>query len=185
MKRKLLFLLMISAMGTLIALGARFPKDHDDRGDLLVPESWRGTWEVKVTYRDHETGALVETVTTTGPICPGEPIVPKLTKIFACAGEAEKKEMEVLCGAKHSPRPGCNVFVEADLESVRDGDDWRGTGRWNAKVVGNCGHETLGENFTVKGKRLSPLAECDQKSSLLERFFPHTELVFVLGGKLI
>ena len=78
MKRKIYFALLLTAATGLIAFGASMPKGQRTDDGLTVPEAWRGTWEVTVTYRDRATGALVATDVTTAAICSGEPIVPPL-----------------------------------------------------------------------------------------------------------
>ena len=182
MKRKIYFALLLTAATGLIAFGVSMPKDKTTGDRLTVPEAWRGTWEVTVSYRVHATGALVATDVTTAAICPGEPIVPSLlgTQLH-CAGDANESEMGVSCHAKRSPQPGCNVFVEAGLESQRDGDSWSGNGNWTVKVVGNCEHLNFGEDIVVTGRRVSSAAACDGvPASLIHRFFAHGALVSVL-----
>ena len=185
MKRKIYFSLLISAVAAMAVLGAQNPKGQSEARGLTVPEDWRGTWEVTVTYRDRGTGATAATDVTTAAICPGEPIMPPLLATHVrCAEEIDANEIGASCRAKHSSRPGCNLFVEAGLDSQRDGDTWNGTGSWTAKVVGNCEHLNFGEDFVVSGKRLSPEASCHgEKSSLVERFFAHSALVSVLARR--
>jgi hypothetical protein len=191
MKRTIYLALLISAVAAMVMLGASDLKGHaDEKGDangkdLTVPEAWRGTWEVTVTYRDRETGATVATDVTTAAICPGEPIMPRLLDTsLHFSGAAASNNIGVSCRAKHSPLPGCNVFVDAGLESQRDGDTWSGTGNWTAKIVGNCEHLNFGEDFIVTGRRLSREAACGgERASLVQRFFAHTALVFVLEGE--
>jgi hypothetical protein len=192
MKRLIYFSLLISAFAGSLVFGMGLPQGHprevDDvlgqdmttspkdqdmttsqkqtDEDETVPEAWRGTWKVTVAYSDHETGALIATDVTTAAICPGEPIIPALTiKSFRCSANAADNEIGALCGAKHSPFLGCNVFVNTVLDSKREGEVWRGTGSWTAKVVGscvsserkcpNCEQLTFGEDFTVSGTRVS------------------------------
>lgn len=156
----------------------------EDNG-LTVPEAWRGKWEVTVAYRDRETGALVATDVTTAAICPGEPIVPPVLNTFLhSSGQANESNIGLSCHAKHSPRPGCNLFVEVSFNSHRDGDTWTGAGSWTARVVGNCEHLNFGEDFVVSGRRVRQDAACDgEGSSLVHRFFAHGALVPVLGGR--
>ena len=160
-----------------------FPRLQAANGGLFVHEDWRGAWEVTVSYRDRETGAVSKDVTTTS-ICPGEPIAPPLPNtIFNAWGKADGRELNLSGQAKYAPLPGCNVLVEVDFNSQRDGDNWSGVGRWTAKVVGNCEHVEFSEDFVVSGRRVSNQAGCDgEGSSLLERFFAHFALVPVLGG---
>jgi hypothetical protein len=184
MKRRIYCSLLISAAAGLVLFGVAVPKGQtrDGGGALIVPEAWRGTWKVTVTYRDHATGAPVATDVTTAAICPGEPIMPALLSTsLHCSGETSENEIGVLCSAKHSPRPGCNVFVNADLDSQREDDTWSGTGSWSAKVVGNCEHLNFGQDFVVSGTRVSNFAACDgQQSSLVHHFFAHPELISAL-----
>ena len=197
MKRTIFFSLLISVVAGSLVVGVGVPRaqerkvdnaagqetnqkgDDKDGDDEKIPEAWRGTWKVTVAYRDHETGALVATDVTTAEICPGEPIMPALLSTsLHCSANADDNEIGVLCSAKHSPRPGCNVFVNADLDSQREGNNWSGTGRWSAKVVGNCEHVTFGEDFVVSGTRVSREAACfGVRSSLVRRFFVHPGLV--------
>ena len=184
MKRRIYFFLLISAVVALVALGVGARNDGKSAGDLMVPEAWRGMWEVTVSYRDRETGALVAEDVTTAEVCPGEPVVPPLlSTALRCTGRTDERRIALYCSAKHSPRPGCNVFVEAALESRRDGEMWNGTGKWTAKVVGNCEHLIFGEDVVVTGRRVNSEAACDGPSaSLVHRFFAHSALVPVLGG---
>ena len=184
MKRRIFFSFLVTAAAGLIALGAGARKDGRGGSGLMVPEAWRGTWEVTVSYRDRETGALVAEDVTTASVCPGELVVPPLlSTALRCTGQAAEGRIDVSCGAKYSPRPGCNVFVEAKLDSRRDGDSWNGAGSWTAKVVGNCEHMNFGEDFVVTGRRVSHEAACDGvRASLVHRFFAHSALVPVLGG---
>ena len=123
MKRGIYFFLLVCAAAALVTLGAGAGNDGKGASDLMVPEAWRGTWEVTVSYRDRETGALVAEDVTTAAICPGEPITPPLlSTALRCTGQAADRRIALYSIAKHSPRPGCNVFVEAALESRRDGD---------------------------------------------------------------
>ena len=184
MKRKIYFALLLTAATGLIAFGASMPKKQTSNSDLNVPEAWRGTWEVTVSYRDRATGALVATDVTTAAICPGEPIVPPLLNTRPhCAGEADEGGIGLSCRAKHSPKRGCNAFVEAGLESQLEGDAWTGNGSWNVKVVGECEHVDFGEDFVVMGRRVSTVADCSgARMSLVQRFFAHSRLVPVLEG---
>jgi hypothetical protein len=184
MRRKILFSLLVAAAAGLVALGAGARKDGTGGSGLLVPEAWRGTWEVTVSYRDRATGALVAEDITTAAVCPGELVVPPLlSTALRCTGQAAEGRININCGAKYSPRPGCNVFVEARLDSRRVVDSWNGTGSWTAKVVGNCEHMNFGEDVVVTGRRVSSEAACDGASaSLVHRFFAHSALVPVLGG---
>ncbi|GEM_PF-2306677 len=165
-----------------LALLAGVPDENTGGRRLTVPEEWRGTWEVTVTYRDHETGAVVATDVTTAAICPGEPIAPPfLNTLLNLSGEANDRRMNISGQAKYAPRPGCNIFVNVYFQSQRHGDIWRGTGSWRAKVVGNCGRSEFGENIEVSGRRVSSAAVCNgQPLSLVHRFFAHSGLIFVL-----
>ena len=191
-KRVVLFSLFISAIAGTLVVGMGVPRAQERKGDDVlvqqtnqkgdnekIPESWRGTWKVTVAYRDHETGALVSTDVTTAEMCPGEPIIPDLAiNSLNCSANANVNLIGALCSAKHSPFPGCNVFVDTDLDSKRTGDIWSGTGRWTAKVVGNCEHIGFGEDFEVSGTRVSSNAACSGvRSSLVQRFFPHPGLI--------
>jgi hypothetical protein len=184
MKRKTYFALLFCAVAGLATFGADLPKVHSGDRAANVPETWRGTWEVTVAYHNHETGALVSTDVTTAAICPGEPILPALFGVrLQCSDEADDGEIGVVCRAKLSPKYGCNVFVQAGLESQRNGDNWNGTGSWTAKVVGECEHSNFGEDIVVTGRRISGVAMCDgARLSLAQRFFMHSALVPVLGG---
>ncbi|HEY3025472.1 MAG TPA: hypothetical protein VGJ55_04885 [Pyrinomonadaceae bacterium] len=204
MKRTVFFSLLIIAVAGSLLVGVGFPqaqqrkvdsvddsalnqqtnqKEAGKADDEKMPESWRGTWKVTVAYRDHETGALVATDVTTAEMCPGELIIPDLAiKSLNCSANADDNEIGALCSAKYSPRPGCNVFVNAGLDSQRDGETWHGTGGWTAKVVGNCEHISFGEDFTVSGTRVSNEATCfGAKSNLVSRFFAHPELIRFLA----
>ena len=196
MKRVILFSLLISAIAGTLAVGMGVPRAQERKVDEVlgqqmnqkgdnekIPESWRGTWKVTVAYRDHETGALVTTDVTTAEMCPGEPIIPDLAiNSLNCSANANVNLIGALCSAKHSPFPGCNVFVDTDLDSKRTGDIWSGTGRWTAKVVGNCEHLGFGEDFEVSGTRVSSKAACiGVRSSLVQRFFPHPGLIRFLA----
>ena len=187
MKRRIYFALLLSAVTGLVALGAGVPQKQKEGDRQTLPESWRGTWEVTVAYRERATGSLVATDVTTTAICPGEPIIPSLLDTPArCTVEADGGELSVWCRGKHSPRPGCNQFIEAQLDSQRDSDTWSGNGSWTAKVVGNCKEKedvNIGEDFVVTGTRISNAAACDGvQASLIHRFFAHGALVSVLGG---
>ena len=199
MKRAIFFSLLISAVAGSLAVGMGVPQAQERKADDVlgqqtnqkgdnekIPESWRGTWKVTVAYRDHETGALVATDVTTAEMCPGEPIIPDLAiKSFNCSANADDNEIGALCNAKHSPLPGCNVFVNTELDSKRKGEIWSGTGRWTARIVGNCEHISFGEDFVVSGTRVSSEAACfGVRSSLVQRFFAHPELIrfFVKGN---
>jgi hypothetical protein len=192
MKRAIFFSLLISAVAGSLVVGMGVPRAQERKVDNAagqqtnqkedaekIPEAWRGTWKVTVAYRDHATGALVATDVTTAEICPGEPIIPDLAiKSLNCAATANDNEIGALCSAKHSPFPGCNVFVTTELDSKREGNTWSGTGRWTAKVVGTCEHVSFGEDFVVSGTRVSTDAACfGVKSSLVRRFFAHPELI--------
>ena len=200
MKRAIFFSLLISVVAGSLVVGVGVPraqerkvdnaagqqtnqKGDDKDDDEKIPESWRGTWKVTVAYRDHETGALVATDVTTAEICPGEPIIPDLAiKLLRCSVDTEDNEIEVLCSAKRSLQPGCNVFVSTALDSKRVGDKWSGTGSWTAKVVGSCEHVTFGEDFVVSGTRVSSEAACfGIRSNLVSRFFAHPELIRFLA----
>ena len=210
MKRMIYFSLLISAFAGSLVLGMGLPQGHsrevDDvlgqdmttsqkqtDDDETVPEAWRGTWEVTVAYRDHETGALIATDVTTAAICPGEPIIPALTiKSLRCSTDAADNEIGALCSAKHSPMPGCKVLVNTVLDSTREGEIWSGKGSWTARVVGsclqgerlcpNCEQLSFGEDFVLAGIRVSYEAACDgETSSLVRSFFAHPALVPILA----
>lgn len=202
MKRAIFFSLLISAIAGSLVVGMGVPRaqerevgevlgeqssqkgDNNDDDDEKIPESWRGTWKVTVASRDHQTGALVATEVITAEMCPGESIIPDLViKSLKCSANADDKEIGGLCSAKYSPRPGCNVFVNADLDSRRHGESWSGTGSWSAKVVGNCEHLNFGEDFVVSGTRVSNFAVCNgEQSSLVRGFFAHSRLGRFLAG---
>jgi len=164
---------------------------------VVIPEDWRGTWQVSVAYRDQETGLLVNTDVTTAPICPGERILPdSLMRMADCTTLTNDHEISTMCGARHMPVPGCVVFINTALDSRRDGEIWRGVGSWRARVVGFCARpepkqscaqrdrNTFGEDFVVSGTRISNQANCNNaRRTLLESFFAHSELTPLLGGK--
>jgi len=174
-------LVMLAAAGSLLFVGA--PKRQAHNGGLTIPESWRGTWEVTVAYRDHATGRLVASEVSTSAICPGEAIAPPLLNtLLKLTGVANDSHLNLTGRAKYAPRPGCNAFVNVNFESQRHGDIWHGTGSWTARVEGNCDHLNFGEDFVVTARRLSSEAACAGESlSLVERFFAHNALVPVLG----
>ena len=122
---------------------------------------------------------------TTAAICPGEPIVPPLLNTVSNLwGMANETELKLSGQAKYSPRPGCNVLIEVNLDTSRDGDTWIGAGSWTARVVGNCRHMDFREDFIVSGRRVSSEAECDgQAESLLERFFAHGAITPARAGR--
>ena len=173
---------ILATVGLLLVAGAA-------NGDApncspTIPRSWRGTWEVTVDWIDRESGALLASDVSTASICPGIPIKPPLLNTLTnCSGKSGDRALELSCRAKYSPRRGCNVFVDMDFESDLDGDAWNGEGHWTAKVVGNCEHLDLGEDFVVSGRRLSRQAVCESNGpSLVERFFLHGALIPVLGN---
>jgi hypothetical protein len=191
MKRRIYLPFLIGAGAVLVVLGASVLKGDTGAlgmtvlkgdkggGSVTVPEAWRGTWEVTVTYSDRETGRLVATDVTTGPICPGEPVMPAfLDTSLHFSGEALQNKLWLSTQAKQSPRPGCNVFVEATFNSWFNRDIWSGKGGWKAKVVGNCPHLNFAQDVVVSGKRISREAACDgEQSSLGQRFFAHSALI--------
>lgn len=185
MKHRIYFALLLSAVTGLAAFGTSVPQKQKEDGQTL-PEAWRGTWEVTVAYRDRATGALVATDVTTTAICPNEPILPSLLNTpVHCTVETDQSDLSVWCRAKHSPQPGCNQFIEARLDSQRDGDTWSGNGSWTAKVVGKCREDiNIGEDFVVTGTRVSNAEACDGvPASLVHRFFAHPALVSILDGR--
>ena len=183
MKRRIYFSLVISAIAGLVALVAGVPQGHSnqDRGSQTVPEAWRGMWKVTVDYRDHETGALVATDVSTAQMCPGEPIIPpQLNGVVRCSTAAADSEIGMSCQRfqRMIRNAGCNVFVEAELDSQRDGDTWTGTGSWFVNFVGKCDQTNFGEDVVVSGTRMSNEAACaGEQSSLVQGFFAHPLLV--------
>ena len=189
MKRRIyLFSLLISAISGLVVFGVGVPKGHTVQSHIqTIPEAWRGTWEVTVAYRNHETGDLVVTNVITDEICPGEPIIPPQLQAFArCSNQVAANEIGVSCQNRQRMirDTGCDTFGAAELTSQRDGDSWSGTGSWSVSHVGNCTGTTKAEDFVVSGTRISTEAACDaEPSSLLQRFFVHSELVPFLEGR--
>ena len=172
---------ILATVGLLLVAAPAKSIAHDrDQG---VTRPWRGTWEVTVDYVDRKTGALMATDVTTEAICPGMPIKPPLLDtLLNCTRAGGDRALNLSCRAKHTPRRGCNVFVNVDFESVLDGDAWNGAGHWTAKVVGQCEHLDFGEDFVVSGRRLRRDAACgSEEPSLVERFFIHSALIPVLG----
>ena len=157
-----------------------------------ITEDWRGTWQVSVAYRDHETGIVMGTDISTTSICPGEAILPaSLGRKAACATRTSDQGISALCGAIQLAAPGCVVFIDALLDTHRSGEVWSGTGSWRALLVGACAHpepknfkqNTFGEDFVVNGTRISNHPNCDTtRPSLLESVFARPELSPVLGG---
>lgn len=182
MKRRILCSLLVVSAAALLAFNVGAHKGNTGGAGPTIPEDWRGAWEVTVSYSDSATGALVATDVTTAAICPGEPVMPPLlSTLLRCSGEATENRLDLTCSAKHSPRPGCNIFVEAQLNSQREGDNWNGVGSWNARIVGNCEHTNFGQDFVVTGRRVSGEAACDgPMTSLIHRFFAHSQLIPVL-----
>jgi hypothetical protein len=220
MKRPIYFLTLACAILGLAGFGVSFPRSQTPRSDFAtaqpasaihekneknekkkktggIPEAWRGSWEVTVAYRDHQTGTLLATDISTASICPGEPILPdSLIRRAECAKLINDHEISTMCGAIHMPMPGCVVFINTALDSRRDGETWTGTGSWRARVVGFCARpepkhswpkfdrNTFGEDFVVSGTRVSNQATCNNaRPSLLESFFAHSELTPILGGQ--
>ncbi len=55
-----LFSLLMSSIAGLVVFGVGVPKGHTVQSHIqTIPEAWRGTWQVTVAYRNHETGDLV------------------------------------------------------------------------------------------------------------------------------
>ena len=78
---------------------------------------------------------------------------------------------------------GCDFSAAAELATQRNGDSWSGTGSWSVNFVGNCSQTSQAEDFVVSGTRISAAAACDAApSSLLQKFFAHSNLVPVLEG---
>jgi hypothetical protein len=172
---------VLATLGLLVATGPAGGAQECNQG---ITKAWRGMWEVTVDYVDRESGALVASDTSTAAICPGMPIKPALLNTAAsCSGSAADRGLRVSCRAKYSPRRGCNAFVDVEFDSRLSGDAWNGEGHWTAKVVGNCEHAELGEDFVVSGRRLNRQAACEPGGpSLVERFFLHSALIPVLGS---
>ena len=187
MKRKIIIPTSFTAFAVIAALFATFPQGHAETSLEPVPESWRGRWQVTVEYRDRDTGSLTATDITTTSICPGEPIVPTvLSTLLHVSGESSDNQLRFSCNAKHSPVPGCNIFVEADLDTVRNGDDWTGTGSWNARSVGACEHLEFGENIVVTGRRIGSEVVCDgAPRSLVQRVFPNSGIVPAIAQEVL
>lgn len=171
----------LATIGLLLVAGPAKAAGHDRH--LSVTDAWRGMWEVTVDYVDPKTGALMATDVTTAPICPGAPIKPPLLNtLSSCSGSSGDGAIKLSCRAKHAPRRGCNVLVDVSFESDLNGDAWNGAGQWTAKVVGDCEHLELGEDFVVSGRRLSRRVLCEsEEPSLVERFFVHGPLIPVIG----
>lgn len=185
MKRKIYLILLLSSLTGFATFGATMPTTKMQETRTSIPEAWRGTWEMTVTYSDHETGALHAKDVTTGAICPGERIVPPLSNVIVeCQENASDTAIGFMCKGKYSPRPGCNLFVEPVLALHHNGNELIGSGNWRAKVVGHCEHSDFGEDIVVTGRRLSQEAACDEApASLVHRFFAHGALVYLLGGE--
>ena len=93
MKRRIYLSLLLVTTAMLIVLVAGGPKGHTNQGGIhTIPESWRGTWEVTVAYRDRNTGALVATDVTTAEICPGEPIIPPELRAQVLCSESDCRQ---------------------------------------------------------------------------------------------
>ena len=151
-----------------------------------IPETWIGTWEVSVDYRDRQTGALVATDVTTDEICPGDPIIPpQLAQYVRCSSEATTSDLGISCHNWHQtiPGSGCNAFGDVEFKSQFNDDSWVGNGNWSAKTVGKCAHANYAEDIVVSAKRISRKASCNRgSSSLVEKFFLHSRLVPFLAG---
>ena len=187
MERKIYFTLLVIVIAGVVVLGAGVPKSHTVRDRIQsVPEAWRGTWEVTVAYRDRDTGALVATDVTTAEICPGEPIIPpQLRAQVLCSDQIADSDIGVSCRNRQMGirDRGCDFSAAAELATQRNGESWSGTGSWSVNFVGNCSQTTQAEDFVVSGTRISTEAACDaEPSSLLEKFFAHSNLVPALEG---
>ena len=187
MERKFYFSLLVTVIAGVVVLGAGVPKNHAVPNHIqTIPETWRGTWEVTVAYRDRDTGALVATDVTTAEICPGEPIMPpQLRAQVLCSDQIADSDISVSCRNRQRGirEGGCDFSAAAELATQRNGDSWSGTGNWSVNFVGNCSQTTQAEDFVVSGTRISTEAACDaEPSSLLQKFFAHSNLVPVLEG---
>jgi hypothetical protein len=94
-------------------------------------------------------------------VCAGQALLPAVPpNVLRCTGATGSDLADVSCQLKVSPRPGCNLFLEARLQSDRQGDSWSGTGTWKMRSAGSCTHVERGEDFVLTARRLDRTADC-------------------------
>src|SRR5688572_29677904 len=126
MKRQIYFSLLVTVIAGVVVLGAGVTNSHTVPGLIqTIPETWRGTWEVTVSYRDRDTGALVATDVTTAEICPGEPVIPpQLRAQVLCSDQIADNGIGISCRNRQTGirDRGCDYSAAAELATQRNGE---------------------------------------------------------------
>ncbi len=163
--------------------------------DFALSDSWRGAWNIELTYRDAAAGYIDRIVAVSNAICPADPIgVAALEAAAAanpaaglttCSANATDDRIDVSCTGEVE-HPLCPLPVSAQFSLVRTGDALSGSGAWSVGEPCGIPLASGGQTIEIVGLRASadPGDAClAPPSSLLQKFM-RNPLLRSLGGQL-
>jgi hypothetical protein len=133
-------------------------------GNIVVPASWAGSWDITITLRDCTSNAILSVEEITTQICPGDTLMNPFVPVFEnCTGTVSTNQLSVDCNFQGGAGP-CQVTVGVSMTVNRSGNALSGNGRVDSAATPACGSFfTAGcQLFTIAGTRTSTsTAGCD------------------------
>jgi hypothetical protein len=122
--------------------------------EVLLPESWAGTWEITIIYENPATGSVAAVDHITDAVCPLEAFgLALLRSPVSCTGTATDTHLTVDCASQVSAST-CSIQGNLQLDVERSGETLAGAGQWSATVTGDCGPLVSGgQAIRVSGVR--------------------------------
>jgi len=139
----------------LVALAVLVPAcgDGDDDGmagpggPVNVPAAWAGVWQVHTVERDCDSSTLLDETTETETLCTGQELDFDEEGVASldCSGTVTDTVVDITCTASFVVE-GTTYTTTAEIDLVRDGDSYSGTGRVTVREGTNvveCWAETV------------------------------------------
>jgi hypothetical protein len=110
-------------------------------GELTLPDSWQGVWEMTFDLRDADTGNLHTKTVWQDTLCAGDTMSVAFGPLMgACDGYVVGDSL--VFAAQDSWEEGpCTVTLILELRALRQGDIVSGGGEWRIETSGPCGTE--------------------------------------------
>ncbi|MCP4570924.1 MAG: hypothetical protein GY838_01105 [bacterium] len=157
-------LLVLTACGGDDGGGPKVPVPVPFDGEMMVPDAWRGVWEMTFDLVDETTGKMHTQTVWQDTLCAGDTLSVSLGPLMGACDGYVKGDSLVFAAQDSWDEGSCTVTLILELRARRQGDVVSGAGEWRMETTGTCGAggSVVGRDLIeLNGVRTAPVAAGD------------------------
>jgi hypothetical protein len=142
------------------------PVQKEFQGNIVVPDSWQGTWHAEVTFLGCESEDIVAVEDIVFDLCSGDSLALSFSNALSnCEGLNDGSQLHAICRNTFLDK-GCVIDLTFAISAEQDLGTLSGEGVWVATVRGTCAPLYRGgcEEIMFTATRLSAVPDCESNT---------------------